>query len=242
MATFSHFSFNGRSSLEFALLITEKGSHKGASRDVTYTSVPGRSGDLITDNGRYKNINIQYKLTLLNDTEKSFEELARQIKAWLLAEQGYFRLTDSYDPNYFRLASYSEEANIEQELREVGSLSVKFNCKPFKYSFAGQEAVTMTEAGVLTNAEQYEAAPYIKITGSGAITLYVNNEAFAFTEIDEYIEIDSEIMNAFKGTESRNSKMASAAFPTLRPGDNAISWDGTGTVEKVEIIPRWCCL
>ena len=87
--------FKEHSSLEFGLLITEKGSYKGASRDITYTSVPGRSGDLITDNGRYNNVDIPYKLALLNNTEREFAELAHQIKGWLLAEAGYFRLWDS---------------------------------------------------------------------------------------------------------------------------------------------------
>ena len=44
--------FREHSSLEYALLISEKSSYKGAARDVTYPSVPGRSGDLLTDNGR----------------------------------------------------------------------------------------------------------------------------------------------------------------------------------------------
>lgn len=84
--------FREHSSLEYALLISEKSSYKGAARDVTYTSVPGRSGDLLTDNGRYKNITIPYKLSLLNTTDRSFAVLAHQIKGWLLSEAGYFRL------------------------------------------------------------------------------------------------------------------------------------------------------
>jgi len=109
--------FREHSSLEYALLISEKSSYKGAARDVTYTSVPGRSGDLLTDNGRYKNITIPYKLSLLNTTDRSFAVLAHQIKGWLLSEAGYFRLWDSYDGKYFRRASYNDEADIEQVKR-----------------------------------------------------------------------------------------------------------------------------
>ena len=109
--------FKDHSSLEFGLLISEKGSYKWASRDITYTSVPGRNGDLIIDNGRYKNVNIPYKLTLLNNTKYEFEELANQIRGWLLTGQAYFPLWDSYDKKYFRLGSYSTEVDIEQELR-----------------------------------------------------------------------------------------------------------------------------
>lgn len=240
MNGFPYLIFKERSSLDFGLYVTDKGSYKGASRDITYTSVPGRSGDLITDNGRYKNISIPYKMALLNATEREFAEIAHQIKGWLLAEAGYFRLWDSYDSKYFRLASFSEEADIEQELRDLGSLALTFDCKPFKYSIEGQKAVTFTAAGDLYNAEFFASLPYIKITGAGAVTLYINNEAFSFSEIDGYIELDSEIMNAYKGISPQNDKMTSSAFPSLAPGKNSISW--AGAVEKVEIVPRWCCL
>nr|DAM77355.1 MAG TPA: distal tail protein [Bacteriophage sp.] len=232
--------FRGHSSLEFSLLISEKGSYKGASRDISYTSVPGRSGDLITDNGRYKNIDIPYKFSLLNDSELSFAEITHKIKGWLLSESGYFRLWDSYDSKYFRLASYSDEVNIEQELRDTGTLSLTFNCKPQKYSLEGENTVILTAAGSLYNAEFFPSAPYIKIVGSGTITLTVNNNSFTFTDINEYIEIDSEIMNAYKGVVAQNNKMTGSGFPTFLPGNNTIAW--TGNVERLEIIPRWCCL
>ena len=231
--------FKDHSSLEYGLLITEKGSYKGAQRDITYTSIPGRSGDLVTDNGRYKNVKIPYSLALLNTTEWGFDELTRLIKGWLLSEQGYFPLWDSYDGKYYRLASYSNEVDIEQELRDLGKLKLSFNCKPFKYSFEGQRTVEMTAAGTLYNAEQFESKPYIKIVGSGTITLTINSAAVTLSNVDGYIEIDSEMMNAYKGTTAANSQM-SGAFPVLAPGKNNIAW--TGSVTRLEIVPRWCCL
>lgn len=240
MSSFPYLIFKECNSLNLCLYISEKGSYKGAARDITYTSIPGRSGDLITDNGRYKNITIPYKLTLLNNSKYEFSELAHKIKGWLLSESGYFRLWDSYDKKYFRLASYSDEADIEQELHDLGSLSLSFECKPFKYSFEGQNAVEFTATGELYNAEHFPSLPYIKIIAAGAVTLYINNTAVSFSDIDEYIEIDSEMMNAYKNGVSQNNKMISTAFPTLSPGVNSISW--VGNVEKVIIIPRWCCL
>lgn len=240
METMPYMIFKEQCSLDLGLYITEKGSYKGASRDITYTSVPGRSGDLITDNKRYKNIKIPYKLALLNNTGREFSDIAHRIKGWLSAEAGYFRLWDSYDSKYFRFASFDGEVDIEQELRELGSLSLSFNCKPFKYSFEGQNPVTFTAAGSLYNAEYFPSTPYIKITGSGNITLSINNASFSFADVDEYIEVDSDMMNAYKGITSQNSKMTSSSFPILYPGSNAISW--TGAVSKIEIVPRWCCL
>lgn len=236
------FVYKDRRSLDFGLLIVKKGSFKGAARDVSRVSVPGRSGDLIIDNGRYSNITVPYELTLLNNTVYSFESLARQIRGWLLSGAGYFRLWDSYDPDYFRLASYSEEVDLEQELRQLGSLSISFDCKPFKYSVAGQTPVIFTQASSLYNAEQFPSAPYIKVVGNGNITLTINDSSFMLRDISGHIELDFELPNAYKGGEPKNSLVSGADMSSLRlvPGYNSISW--TGSVERVEITPRWCTL
>lgn len=234
------FYYNDAASLDMGLLIKEKGSYRGAQRDVTYTSVPGRNGDLIIDNGRWKNINIAYSVALINNTPWSFSELSGMIRKWLLVDQGYKKLWDSYDPGYYRLASFSNEVDLTQELRDVGSANISFNCKPFKYSFTGQEKIALSASGEnLHNPEACPSKPYIKINGSGTISLSINSATVHLTGVDGYIELDSEIMNAYKGTTPLNNSMT-GSFLELSPGDNEISW--TGSVSSIEIIPRWCCL
>ena len=100
--------------------------------------------------------------------------------------------------------------------------------------------VNMTETGSIVNPEYLPSAPYIRIYGSGNITLTINNDSFYFEDIEDYIEVDSESMNAYKGISPLNNKMKTANFPEFIPGDNAIAW--TGSVNKIEIIPRWCAL
>ena len=58
--------------------------------------------------------------------------------------------------------------------------------------------------------------------------------------IDEYIEIDSELMNCCRGTILKNDTVTGDCFPVLKPGDNVIAC--TVNVRRLEIIPRWCCL
>ena len=236
-----YFVFKDKRSLDYGLVISNKTVYKSAVRDVNVTSVPGRDGDLIIDNGRYKNVSIGYDLQLISGmTPWSIPELAQILKDWLLPEPGYFKLWDTYDPRYYRMAAFVDAVDVEQQLKEVGSLSLKVNCKPFRYSSDGQQTITLTAAGDLYNGEAYPSKPYIKVTGSGNITLTVNDTDYTLSAVSSSIELDSEMMNAFSGTTNLNASFSGMDFPIFKPGINTISW--TGTVSKVEIIPRWCCL
>ena len=53
----------------------------------------------------------------------------------------------------------------------------------------------------------------------------------------DYINIDSETMNAYRLPAENKNNNISGTFPTLLPGINTIAI--TGTVTKVEITPRY---
>ena len=57
--------------------------------------------------------------------------------------------------------------------------------------------------------------------------------------VEDYIEIDTELYNCFKGDVNQNNKMYSD-FPVLEEGVNNISWEGN--VTRLEITPRWVVL
>lgn len=236
----NQFSYNGeRSYDDMGLIITETPAFSSPERDITFTSVSGRNGDIVTDNKRFKNIDATYKVAAASD-DFSPEQTARKIKHWLQGEVGYFVLTDTYDPNYFRYACFSGKVDIENKLLLLGKATLKFNCKPFRYRIDGRQEIRIAEPGQVYNPEDWESAPYIKIVGSGDITLSINNASFAFRGVDGYIEVDSEMQMAYKGTELQNDKTTFLTPPALLPGQNNISF--LGAVEEIIIIPRWCCL
>lgn len=217
------------------LIITETPAISFPERDIEFTSIPGRSGDIITDNGRFKNVVVSYKVALLAEYGTVEEYLAR-IKAWLYSSVGYFKLLDTYDTRYYRMAAVDGVIDITNKLNALGEGTIKFNCKPFKYDVY-QQPITFTAPRNLTNSRAWESIPYIKIVGSGNITLFINESAFSFSAVDEYIEVDGELMAAYKDTQLQNNKIHFTNFPTLAPGKNAISF--TGNVAEIKIDPRW---
>ena len=239
--TLPYFMFKNRRSIDYGLIVKNKSTYNGAQRDVTFASIPGRDGDLLIDNGRYKNTLVTYELSVINKlTPWDFDELAQILRNWLLPDTGYYQLWDTYDKRHFRYAAYNGSADIEQELNDLGSVVLEFNCKPYRYSVDGQNTVIMGSAGTLYNGESSPSKPYIKVVGSGDITLTINGDSYILSDVSSYIELDSEMMNAYKGTTLLNDNMSSASFPVLKPGMNTIAW--TGTVTQLEIVPRWRCL
>ncbi len=225
------FSFNNQSSASFGLIVADKDIYTAPAYDQQFVSVPGRNGDVVIDNGRYQNIDVSYTCYC-----KDLSANVKAIKQWL-CRPGYFKLSDTYDPLYFRYAAFASKLKVDEMLKNVGKAELVFNCKPFRYSFAGQTKQTLTASGTITNPESFPSLPYIKITGSGAVTLNIGSKAYSFTSVPTYLEVDSELMSCYKGSTLYNNRIGFSEFPVLQPGSNSISW--TGSVTKVEIIPNW---
>ena len=242
----TYFTYNGRSSADFGLHIEKKDVFSAPEYDAEFISIPGRSGDIINPNRRFSNIKVTYTVFLARKNAAALAAVLRDIKGWLNSEPDrYHEITDSYDAEYFRYGVISGSLDIEEQLNKVGSFTVTFNCKPYKYSFAGQQTVAADSASLsVTNPTAFESRPYIKLYGSGAVTLNVSSgnstNSWMISEIDESIEIDSELMNCFKDTILKNDKVKGAEFPILKPGVCTIIC--TGDVTRIEVIPRWCCL
>ena len=55
-------TYNGKSTLDFGVHISGEDTWKTAAPDLERTSIPGRSGDLVSFNKRYKNVEIRYHI------------------------------------------------------------------------------------------------------------------------------------------------------------------------------------
>lgn len=227
------FTFNGISSEDFGLYVSKKNIFSTSARRGRLISVPGRNGDIIEDDESFENVPISYTVGLKNITS-----VISDVKSWLCKESGYFELTDTYQPEYFRMACYMSALNVEELLKNVGTAQILFSCKPYMYSKAGQSTTVFTSSGNIVNPENFESEPLIRIYGSGNVTLQINDDAFLVKNISTYVDIDSEHMFCSKGNELKNNSIGFTSFPTLKSGSNRIAWSG-GTVSRIEIIPRW---
>lgn len=235
------FEFDGVRSGSFGLWINGSGVFNAPDPDVTYTQIPGRSGDLIFNNNRFLNITVTYPGIFM---PRRFIENFRAFKAFLLSHVGgYFVLKDDYQPDHFRLASVNSGLQVS-DIKwgpDAGSFDLTFECMPQLWLDSGEEVQTFNASGTISNPTAFEAKPKIRVYGYGTITVGERTIIIAQNGLS-YIDIDCELMNCTCEGQNANTYItAGDYFPILTPGENQITISSQ-TITKVEVTPRWWTL
>ncbi|MCD8087134.1 MAG: hypothetical protein LUE22_00900 [Oscillospiraceae bacterium] len=236
MHNYEYFVFDGIDSRSVGLRLEDAITFDGAAPNVEAMSIPGRNGALHYFDGAYGNVTGSASCFVL---QKNVDKALAAIDRWLLLGFGYKRLEVATEPDYFRMARVSDGPGTEIRTRKLAVFDLKFDCKPQKFLKSGEETITITEATTLQN-EWFPALPLLKVYGSSAAVLAVGDTSISISEIDEYVVLDCELQDAYKGTANKNSTITAPEFPRLENGENAISW--TGGITKIEITPRWWTL
>lgn len=237
-------SYDGVSSEEFGVDLTAIGSFTGPDRDVEAIDIPGRDGTLIIDNGRYQNISISYGCKIWRKRSNEFREAFSAFADFLLSRQnGYYRLEDDADPDHFRMARVT--GGIDPSVTEAwdgpvaAEFDITFDCKPQRFLKSGEEALQIASGSVLYNPTTHDAAPLIRIYGTGSVT--INDVTITIASgADSFIDLDCYNHHAVEGTVNRSSLVTLDEWPALVPGINQISYDST--ITDVNITPNWWCL
>lgn len=229
--------FNHKNIADFGVYISGSGTFTAPKRDIETVSVPGRSGDLTMDNGRYNNITISYPCFIYRNFAKDFDNF----RAFLMSNIGYKRLEDTYHPDEFRMGFVA--SNLDPKvgtLNRSGEFDLDFECMPQRFLRLGEETISFEEDATIVNPTMYEAAPLIRVYGSGI--LGIGNNTITISDVEDYVDIDCDIQDAYYGSFNYNSHITlnSGAFPKFEPGTNGISI-GSG-ITRVDIKPRWWTL
>ena len=154
------------------------------------------------------------------------------------AQIGYQRLEDTYHPYEFRMAKFKTNPSIDTAgyMNRSGKFTLEFDCKPQRFLKSGEEITTLEADGVILNRTLQNAKPLLRVYGTaGAIE--IGAETIEISTIDDYVDIDCEIMDAYKGAVNCNGNVSFTDDIVLSPGDNNISL--SGGITKIEITPRW---
>lgn len=226
-----YFYLDGEDSRDRGIYLSSSVQIGGAQPIVDTVSVPGRSGELVIYDGGYRNVSFQVECFIHGRTVGT--DLSDVIR-WVV-QPGYRRLEFPWEDGY-RMGYVTTGPETEARAKILRTFELEFSCKPQVFLYEGEQVIKMTAGGSLYNPWM-PALPQITVYGSGAGSLTVGNVTVTLKDIDEYITLDSDIQDAFRGTANKNSTITAPEFPVLQTGDNTIAW--SGGVTSVEILPRW---
>lgn len=233
---------------DFGVRVSGDKTFGAPERDFEEVEVPGKSGSLTFDKGRFKNYTVEYEASILGKDERDFQTKIDALRSFLMSRYSYKRLEDTYHPEEFRLAKYVGGFDPEVIMMQGSNFTLEFDCKPQRFYKSGEFPITVDHNTILYNYTYYEAKPIIRVYGYG--TLNFGTMEIVITDHSEagipYIDIDSDMKDcAYDGTncnpyvEFRSGDLE-RDFPVLLPGETSVSFIDEGNhIEKVEITPRW---
>lgn len=241
-------TFNGTASDTLGVRIERSPRIIRPRRKSDVVTIPGRNGDIVFMQDAWDNYVQPYDIFFGTGADLSAETAADAVSAWLHSASDYARLEDTFEPDIYRLAYYTEETDIENALTEYGRTTIRFNCRPERFLKSGETATTISStSGTISNPTGFASRPLIRVNCSGSGTITVANPTagktytVSLSSISSYIYLDCDEQNAYRTSgDNQNNKVtitAGGEFPRLWPGSNTIS--RTGSVTSVVITPRW---
>lgn len=197
-----------------------------AAKDITKVEIEGRDGFVTQDLGSYKSTikNVECRVRNLDDLDF--------ICGWLT---GSGEAIFSNEPDKIYRVTIANQIDFSKVVKKFKKFIIIFDCQPHKYSL-NNSTITLTTPGTLYNPGSVGSDPVIKVYGTGDGLLNIGEQQIELLAIDEYVTIDCEMMDCYKGIDLKNNNMR-GDFPQLLPGVNDVYW--LGSISQIQITPNW---
>ena len=170
MAVANHFTFGNINTNDYDVVVEGYGNYTAPKRAVEMVSVPGRNGAVIIDQGYYENGEATFKCVIKARTQHEFQRKVSAFRNAITSQLGYQRLTEGYQADEYRMASYSGGLDDEPEfIGRAGKFEVNFTCKPQRYLLPGESSIAVSSGDTLYNPTPYDASPLLAVEGYGTI-------------------------------------------------------------------------
>ena len=120
-----HFTFNGTSSGRYGLEVKNSNHLSRPAKKIESISVPGRTGNLIIDDGSKENLQIELECFVDARSNANLPFLTKQIGAWLQDPIGYQTLT-MYDGTTFK-AICTNQIEVSELVDNFAEISIRFD-------------------------------------------------------------------------------------------------------------------
>ena len=227
--------FDGYNFEDYGVVVSGSGTWNMPERLTQKDNVYGRHGALITDAGMFDNVEIPYPAWIAHGFAEKYEAFARMMA---LHTDRYYRLEDSYHPDYYRQARVIPGIIPKPgTLNRSGEFTVAFDCKPQKWLRSGEEVLEIAERLELFNMTGYEAKPLIVIPSGATVTITDEdgNEArLATADFGLETTYDADIEESIVGRSYVNEYVTQVGTISLKPGRNIIT-----CTAPIKLTPRF---
>jgi phage-related protein len=214
-------------------------SFSAAVPRISAVQIPGRSGDLLQDDGGYYNISATVDcFTMATRTGSTAMTDMKEVAGFLFSARGYRRLTTYEDPDHYWLAYIKNAAEIAPRLNFLNPFNVEWECKPYAYLTGYDEKITAPtdEAVTVENPTIFKAYPIYYIDGETGATIGTNNGYIQLTTGTGGLIYDTETERAYGvGGGSLDDHIATSGVPFFNGGSNRLLVENA----TVQYIPRW---
>lgn len=270
MAVFNSFTFDGINSLDNGVYITGEAVYNAPERAVEMVQIPGRNGDLAIDQGRYENIEVTYPAGVFANNQEEFAMKIREIRNILCSRFSYVVITDTYNPDEYRLGLYKSGLEVDfAAYHQAGEFQITFNCKPQRFLNSGQIPIGLYEEDILAdhtldpivtdqgeeigvksmiesfdNPTPFESTPLIVAPGPGELRIGNQNIVIG-GDGTLPIYIDSDMKEIYQINQS-GAVISASDLVSFTPNAFPIIKPGENEISSsiggIDIIPRWWIL
>lgn len=188
---YNSLTFGDVNSLDYGIYISGPGVFDAPVRDVEFVNVPGRNGAIEIDKGRWNNIEVTYKAGTFGEDQSDFATKINAFRNAIVSQIGYQKLTDTYNPEEYRLGIYLSGLSVDPVNRNsAGEFDLVFNCKPQRYLLDGENKVVVSSGQTMLNPTLYDARPLLEIMGTGNLSvngydISISDETYGLVDLLE---------------------------------------------------------
>lgn len=171
-----------------------------AEKDLEYIEIPGKSGDLVIDRNRFRNITREYDCFIVSTNEADFRTKIRNLADFLGSLRTYARIEDTYHPDEYVMGiPEAIDPEVLENLRGA-NFTLAFNCKPQRFIKTTPVSLSATGSTDLVNPSRQIAKPLVTMIGAGVLTF--GNQSITTVGSGKHT-IDCELM-AMSGPNGEN--------------------------------------
>lgn len=226
--------FNHVSNLDLNLFLENYPSLPISNEEFEEVRVEGRNGSLYINKGTYIDKRIPFTFTILSE---NLDIDFIRVYDWLSEMEDNKLVWGKLDRCYrVKKVIFS---NLEKQFRSIGEFTVEFVCEPFSEDLQATTYEITSNNFSFNYVGNAPSEPLIKLYGSGNIQLTINGETMAISNITNYIEIDSKLLQVRNSDGTSKDNDTQGDFPLFGKGINTISYIGTVTKIVVEYATKY---